>query len=228
MVAHEELLHAIPLFHPLTDDELELLATALRIQRLPKGAIVFQEGDPAHYLLVVATGRVKVVLMGREGQELILDRLGPGSILGELAVLDGAPRSATAITLEPTVFLELSRERLFDLIERHPRFSAKILSHLAKTTREATERLRTMTMFDVYGRILRTVIALARRQGALNGSHAILQHRPSVQELANMVSCSRETVSRAMKVLQENGYLSITGKDLTIEARALKQYWYSV
>ncbi len=226
-LASRQALRSVPLFSELADAELDLIASTARELHYPKGHMVFSEGDQGDFILVVLAGRVKIVLIGEEGRELILTRLGPGSVFGELAVLDGAPRSATAITTEKTVFLQLKKEQLLRIVHQHPSFGTTIMRHMAGNMRETNERVRTLSMFDVYGRILRTLIGLARQHGNLENSRITLRHRPSNQELANMANCSRETVSRAMKVLQQNSYVTVTGDDLAIELRALKRYWHS-
>lgn len=224
MAVPGDILGRVPLFRHLSDKEMKLLGEASRLVRVPKGTLVFHEGDPGDYLLVVSSGHVKLVLFGRDGRELVLEKHGPGSVFGELAVIDGAPRSASAVTLEATVFLQLKRAPLLDLIDRFPAFGAHLLVHLARLLRDNTYRLRTLSMFDVYGRILRTLIGLARRHGATNGTRLVLQQRPSTVELAHMINCSRETVSRAMKVLQDNGFVSLSGNSLTIASRTIRQY----
>jgi len=107
-------LQSIPLFSELTNEEIDLILDNAREQRYPRGSIVFYEGDPGDFLMVVISGKVKVVLLGEGGQEIILAMLGPGNFFGEMAILESAPRSATVMTIEPSEFYA-STNRVFPL-----------------------------------------------------------------------------------------------------------------
>jgi len=210
-------LQSIPLFSELTNEEIDLILDNAREQRYPRGSIVFYEGDPGDFLMVVISGKVKVVLLGEGGQEIILAMLGPGNFFGEMAILESAPRSATVMTIEPSEFLCLDQQSFSALLQRHPPISIKILKHLSERLRQADEQIRSLAMFDIYGRIAQCLLRLGQTQGKRLEEKLVITDRPSFQELSHMIGCSRETVSRAMKVLQEDGYLTVTRKDITIK-----------
>ncbi len=209
-------LKSIPLFSELTNTELDLILASAREQRYPRGSIVFYEGDPGDFLMVVLTGKVKVVLLGKEGQEIILALLGPRDFFGEMAILESAPRSATVMTIEASEFLCLAQQNFTTLLQNHPPISMKILKHLSERLRQANEQIRSLAMFDIYGRIAQCLLRLGQTQGQRLDGKLVITDRPSFKELSHMIGCSRETVSRAMKVLQEDGYLIVTRKDITI------------
>src|SRR5262245_51010864 len=106
-------LRQVALFEGLDGAELDLIASAARKLRFPKGSIVFQEGDPGDFLLVIEKGRVKVTLLGDDGREQIVNIMEAPAMLGEVALLDGSPRSATVMTIEATVFVQIARAPLF-------------------------------------------------------------------------------------------------------------------
>ncbi|RMH06442.1 MAG: Crp/Fnr family transcriptional regulator [Nitrospirae bacterium] len=214
-IRHEHL-KAIPLFSELTDAELRLITTQAREQRYPKGNIVFYEGDPGDFLMIILSGKVKVVLLGQEGQELILSILEPGNFFGEMAILEAAPRSATVITIEPSEFLCLDQASFSSLIQRHPPIALKILRHLSARLRQADEQLRSLAMFDIYGRIAQCLLKLGQTGGRYDQGQLVISNRPSFQELAHMIGCTRETVSRALKVLQEEGYVAVNRREIII------------
>lgn len=209
-------LKSIPLFSELTNTEFDLILASAREQRYPRGSIVFYEGDPGDFLMVVLTGKVKVVLLGKEGQEIILALLGPRDFFGEMAILESAPRSATVMTTEASEFLCLGQQNFTTLLQNHPPIGMKILKHLSERLRQANEQIRSLAMFDIYGRIAQCLLRLGQTQGQRLDGKLVITDRPSFQELSHMIGCSRETVSRAMKVLQEDGYLIVTRKDITI------------
>jgi len=209
-------LKKIPLFSELTHAELDLILSTSREKRYPKGNIIFYEGDPGDFLLIILSGKVKVVLLGEGGQEIILAILGPGSFFGEMAILEDAPRSATVLTLEDSEFLFLEQKSLTSLLKGNSSIALKILKNLSARLRKADDQIRSLAMFDIYGRISQCLFNLGETQGKRLNETLVIQERPSFQELAHMVGRTRETVSRAMKVLQEDGYLTVSRKEIVI------------
>jgi CRP/FNR family transcriptional regulator, cyclic AMP receptor protein len=223
-VERRSILKHVPLFAELVDAELEMLEGALRTKRYPKGSIVFHEGDPGDCLLVILSGRVKVCLLGRNGEETIVRILERPEFLGEIALIDAAPRSASVIAIEPTELLEIGREPFLKLLAKHPAIGPKIMTQLARAVRRTTEQIRTLSMFDVHGRVLRCLLVLAQDKGQSVRSRMVLRPRPSIAELARMIGFERETVSRAMKTLRATGYVTDVDRGLAVEQRAIRQY----
>ncbi len=200
----------VPLFSDLTDKELSVLAASGKSRKFPAKNVVFQEGEPGDVLLVILSGKVKVLLTGKDGQEFILTMLGPENFFGEMAILEAAPRSATVMTVEPSEFLLLEQKDLIGLIKKYPGIAVKILKHLSQRLRKTNEQIRSLVMFDIYGRVGRCLLNLAEIQGGRANGQFLVPNRPSFQEMAKMVGCSRETLSRAMKALKDNGCLTVT------------------
>jgi CRP-like cAMP-binding protein len=219
-----DILRTVPLFTGLSDAEIDLIAKSSRRVRYPAKSVVFQEGDSGDFLLVVLQGRVKVMLLGDGGQETIVSILEPPGLLGEIALLDEAPRSATVMTLANTEFLRISRAPFLELLNEHPAIARKVMSHLAGALRDANEQIRTLAMFDAYGRIVRCLLGIARKHGRAEGERMIVRPKPSFQDIAKMIGCSRETVSRAVKTLEETGYVSEVEGGLALEPRAVRRY----
>jgi CRP-like cAMP-binding protein len=219
-----EILRRIPLLSGLADADLELVARSSRRIKYPKKSIVFQEGDPGDFLLVILRGRVKVTLLGEEGRETIVATLERPAFLGEVALLDEAPRSATVMTLEATEFLQITRGPFMALVKSHPPIAMKIMAGLANELRRATEQIRSLSMFDVHGRVLRCLLVMAHQHGESTPTRIVIRPRPSLKDLALMIGCSRETVSRAIKVLKDTGYVSAVDRGLAIEHRAIRRY----
>ena len=225
MVVSKSVLRTVPLLSVLSDAELDQLVKTPRFVRHRKGSVVFHEGAPGDHRLILLSGRIKVVLLGEGGQELVLAILTAPDFLGEIALVDGAPRSATCITLEETELLYLTQRQFMTLLRQQP-VAMKIMRHLAGCLRQADEQLRTLSMFDVHGRVVRCLFGLARQQGVQERARIIIQPRPSNQLLAHMIGSSRETVSRAMRVLHEAGYVTASKTTCVLEERAVKRYGY--
>jgi len=212
----KQALKQVPLFTDLTGSELNLLMASGVRRKYPSKNIVFQEGEPGDFLLVILSGKVKVLLSGKEGKEFILTMLGPGNFFGEMALLESAPRSATVVTVEASEFFRIEKQAFADLLANYPDIALKILKGLSQRLRKTTEQIRSLVMFDIYGRVGRCLLNLAETQGEQERGGFIIPNRPSFQELAQMVGCSRETLSRAMKILRSNGCLTISRNSIVI------------
>lgn len=217
MVMYKQAIKNVPLFSELTDQELNLLAASGSCQKFPDKNVIFQEGDSGEVLFIILSGKVKVLLTGKNGQEFILSHLGPGNFFGEMAILESAPRSASVVTVEPSECFLLGRKALTELLKHHPDIAMKILKNLSQRLRKVSEQVRSLVMFDMYGRVGRCLLDLAEFQdGVETHGQLLIFNRPSFQELANMVGCSRETLSRTLKALKENGSLLVTRKTIYI------------
>jgi CRP/FNR family transcriptional regulator, cyclic AMP receptor protein len=228
MAVRASLLKTFPFFADLSESELSVIIQFVREVHYPKASIVFYEGDSADSLLLIVSGKVKVVLLGEQGQETILKVLASGSFFGELSLIEDGRRSATVITLEKATFLQLQRDAFLTAVQANPAIAMRILKQLAARVRELSEEIRSLTMFDIYGKAVRCLIQLAQSQGIRKNGVILVAGRPSNQDIARMIGCTRESVSRAMKVLQENQYLILTSAGIQIKQRALKQYWPSL
>lgn len=217
-------LQQMPLFAELGAAELEIIAGASRRKVYPKGSIIFYEGDRGDYLLLILSGRVKVSLLGRDGKETLIRSLGRHEFLGEIALIDESPRSATVIAVERTEVLEIARESFLKIVVKRPAIALKIMTQLARALRRATEQIRTLSMFDVHGRVLRCLLTIAQDKGQSAETGMVIRPRPSIAEIAHMVGCERETVSRALKTLREIGYVKDVDRGLAVEPRAVRQY----
>jgi CRP/FNR family transcriptional regulator, cyclic AMP receptor protein len=217
MVMYKQAIKNVPLFSELTDQELSLLAASGSRQKFPDKNVIFQEGDSGEVLFIILSGKVKVLLTGKNGQEFILSHLGSGNFFGEMAILESAPRSASVITVEPSEFFLLGQKALKELLTNHPDIAMKILKNLSQRLRKVSEQVRSLVMFDMYGRVGRCLLNLAEFQdGVETHGQLLISNRPSFQELANMVGCSRETLSRTLKALKENGSLTVTRNTIYI------------
>ncbi len=186
---------------------------------------MFCEKEPGDFMLLVLTGQVNIVIYGEENEELLLHKLGPGSFLGELALLDQAPRAATVITATDADFLQLMGTEFRELLKSDHRLCTKIIDHLTSRVRDMTNQLRMLTMGDVYEKILRCLVRLAKQNAKIERELYVIDPIPPQQELATMIGCSRETVNRAIRDLKTTGFIKEQDGCLRIEERALKKYW---
>ena len=216
---------SIPIFSELSEEELAHLLSKSHRVRHPKGSVVFFQGDEGDELVIILKGKVQVLLLGRQGEELIFRTLGPGGFLGELALLDPSPRSATVMTVEAAELLQIKHGPFLEILQNNPNLSQKLLTHLARHVRDLTDQLNTMANFDVYGCIIRCLLRMASESGEVEESQVVLRQPVSVQELAQRIGNRRETVSRALKVLEDTQFIKRTKEGLVLTHRAIKRYW---
>ncbi|MFH0344520.1 MAG: Crp/Fnr family transcriptional regulator [Chromatiales bacterium] len=202
-------------FPKLVRADLELLAKCGITKRYKSKTVLITEGEPSHELYIVESGLVRVYTSEKSGKEVTLTFLGPWECFGELGLLDDAPRSASVATLETSTLHVVSKPAFLNCLSKHPEISIKLLQALVQQVRLLTGRVRDIALLDVYGRIARSLMALAREQGG----QWVIEQRMTQQDLASLVGCAREMVARVMKDLTTGGYLEVKGKHITIKRR---------
>ena len=210
-----DFLATVPLFNGLDRIELERFAEVTREKSYPKGSVILFEDDPGDSLFVVREGRVKVVLIGEDGREVILGVLGIGEYFGELSLIDDRPRSAHVIAMEDSNLLVLRREDFRKRVESSPSVAWSLLTELSRRLRRADDKIGGLVLLDVPGRIARLLLDLAEESGT-NAIEKTLTH----QTIAQMIGASRETVSRAMKDFQDAGWITVERRRIALADRA--------
>ena len=215
-----EALRGCGLFGNADEQTLDALAAALRVRRFRKAETVFHQGDPGDALFIVASGTVKVVLPSDEGAEpAIVAVLGPGEFFGELAILDGAPHSATIVAIEPTETLVLHRDAFLALIDSEPDLRRALLASLATEIRRLTGHVEDLHFLDLPGRLASRILRLSVEcepdpDGAIRISWPYTQ-----SELAGMIGGSRQSVNRLLADLAEEGLVRIEHDVLVVTDR---------
>jgi CRP/FNR family cyclic AMP-dependent transcriptional regulator len=214
-----DFLATVPLFGGLDRTELQRFAELTREKFYPKGSVILFENDPGDSLFVVRQGRVKVVLIGEDGREVILGVLGVGEHFGELALIDDRPRSAHVIAMEESHLLVLRRDDFRRRVESSPVVAWSLLTELSRRLRRADEKIGGLVLLDVPGRIARLLLDLSEESGSDTIEKALTH-----QTIAQMIGASRETVSRAMKDFQDAQWVTVERRRITLANRtALEQ-----
>ena len=222
-----QILKRIPLFSSLKDEELEAIDKLSLTKKCSKDTIILLEDEEGDTLFIILQGKVKVSTFSEGGKELIFTILGEGEFFGDMSLLDGRPRSATVISIEDTELKMIRRSDFHNLIEKHPRIALKLLEALTLRLRRTDERLESIALLDVTGRIAGIILQLGDEHGEKIGKSIKIKSRPTHQELANMVGTTRETVTRILKQLENKKYITMEGKELTIhDAETFKRDLY--
>jgi CRP-like cAMP-binding protein len=222
-----ELLHGVPLFSTLPDDDLVRVAAVSVQRRFDAGAIVFREGDASNTCYVIRSGHARAVREHSDGRSITLARFGPGDIFGELAMLDDERRSATIETLEETDVIAILGADMRRLLREHPEISVKLISALGRRLRETNERLARQSFQTVQSRVasvLAQLVSAARAEGAGDGDVVITSTQA---DLAQLAGSSRESASRFLAVLERAGIITQGRGRLTVhDTGALERYVY--
>lgn len=212
-------LQQVPLFSQLSLADFQRVIDVAREKSYPKNSVILFEDDPGDALFVVASGQVKVVLIGEDGREVILSVLGQGQFFGEMSLIDDEPRSAHVIAMEDSHLVVLRRQDFEAILMQAPVIAVALLKELTRRLRRADEKVGSLVLLDVHGRVARLLLDMAEEEGGDRIARRLTHHT-----IAQMIGSSRETVSRTMRDLVEKGHIVVDRKDIVIRDRpALEQ-----
>lgn len=198
-------LRSVSLFRGLNDGALRHLAEQSRYCQFQAGEILFYQGEPGFTCHVVMRGRLRVFVLGEDGRELAMRIFGPGEIVGEMALLEGLPRSANVEALEATETLELQRDVLLYCLRNSPTLALSLLQNLSARLRYATEEAEGLASLTVAERLVRRLRKLAEWSGVPVPGGVRIVPPMTQQELAALIGTSRESVNRALVRLRRRG-----------------------
>jgi len=199
----------------IADPLVRELAQRGQLRSIARNTVFIHEGDQGDSLFVILAGRVKVFVADAEGREMVLDIHGPGDYVGEMA-LDGRPRAASVMAMEPTVCSVLTRDALRAAIAANPDVAMNLIGTLIERVRTATENVRSLALMDVYGRVARLLLSLAVERP---GGKAVVPEKLTQQDIADRVGASRDMISRIFKDLTTGGYVTVVDRQITINRK---------
>jgi CRP/FNR family transcriptional regulator len=205
------------LFARVDDAALGVCAASLRVRRFRRGETIFHQGDPGDSLFIVESGSVKIVLPSPEGEEgAIIATLGRGDFFGELALLDGAAHSATAVALEPTQALVLGRATFERLVDESPSLRHALFAGLVAELRRLTGHVEELHFLDLPGRLASRLVRIARDVDPAAAGEIRLVWPYTQSDLAAMIGGTRQTVNRLLNDLAERGLIRFEKDALVI------------
>ncbi|MEZ4752767.1 MAG: Crp/Fnr family transcriptional regulator [Bdellovibrionota bacterium] len=203
-------LDLIPIFSKLEANEKQSLEAMLQSRTYEKGSHLMKFGEVGDEMMFIVSGMVNVSLLNDEGKEFIITRLGPGEMLGELALITGDTRSADIVAIEDSVVFILSKSDFLTHAKNYSGMSLCLLIALARRLSYSTQKSGELALLDVYHRLAKVLNEM------VDESDNIISARPTHQELAAMVGTSREVVSRALKNMEQQDSIKIDGKRIII------------
>ena len=213
-----------PVFAGLPVREIDTLAAATREEPCRARDYVFMEGDPAQWLCIVKSGRIRIVRHSRAGNDVVLELLGPGEIFGGVAVIEKRPFPAAAQALEASVILKIPAQALIALSERHPSIIRELALMIGRRLRAAHDSIRSLASDPVEARLAATLLRLALRDGVRSAAGLALPFHLTRQSLADMCGTTVETAIRVMSRWTRDGLVVDEGARLAVaDLEALRE-----
>ena len=196
-------------FDPLSKTEKESLKTEFTINAANKGKFIITANSESDSLSFLISGKVKVCTSDKSGKEAIVALLGPGECIGELSLITGDKRSADVIAISDCQLLEIPKSKFMAHAKKHAGLSILLLERLAKRLQNATKRITDLALYDVSHRLTRILTEIGKALPDTADGMYVVNDRPTHQELASMVGATREVVTRALKHLEDEGYILV-------------------
>lgn len=220
-----DLLRRVPFLAVLTVTDRRALVAAANRRRFGRGEAIFHKDERGELLFIIEEGSVRIYLPSPQGADLTLAVLGAGDFFGEMALLDGGPRSASATALRETATLVLGRADFTAVLQSRPQSAMAVLAAVAQRLREADEMAGDLAFLDVGGRVAKKLLELAAAHGVQRPDGTLLELSLTQEGLANMVGVTRESVNRHLSTLRRQGVIAREGRRFLIrDAEALRRY----
>ena len=207
------------LLRHLPPAELKRVAASMVVPGHPAQTTIFQKGDQSPSMMAVVRGRVKICTYSADGKELVLNIIDRGGVFGEIAVLDGRPRTADAVALDETDLLVLDRNKLLPILAAHPDLATRLIGVLCERLRQTSEHLEDAMLREAPSRLARGLLRLAGTFGRDETDGTRLDIKLSQQQLGNLIGASRESVNKHIVDWTRTGYLAMKSGCIVIRDR---------
>ncbi len=211
-----EFARKVPLFQGLTDTEVLAVCSLMIPREFRTGEVIVRRDEEGQTFFIIVSGAAHVTVITAEDKQSILATLKRSDFFGEIAILDGEPRSASVIAADNCKVLMLHRKPFLEILHRFPKITIQMLIEMSKRLRKSDRQINTLSLMSAYGRVAEVILRIAKEQGCRNGNIIIIPERPTHQMIAEMAGTSRETVSRILSTLQKKRYISIERKRMII------------
>jgi CRP-like cAMP-binding protein len=216
MMTPIEILKQSPLFNSLENADLEGLVSSMRVQSLKQGQTLFYKGDEGTALYIIKRGAIKIVLPSKIGDEIIVTIFTVNDFFGEMALLDGEPRSANAVAIEPTEVFVLNRNNFLSFLKSNINAIRSILSSLSKRLRLTDEFLEDTCFLSISARLAKKLVELAESHGKKEENIVNIDLNLTQKELGDMIGATRESTNKELKMLRDRGLISTDGYRIKI------------
>ena len=199
-----------PLFDALPREALDHILSQATEKTVKRGQTLYQKGDAGSYMVAVLSGRMRMSATSPEGREITLNMIDSGEVFGEIALLDGKPRSADATAIEDSQLMLVERRHFLPYLDTNHALALRLIDVLCERLRDTSETLGDFAMMGLEGRLARKLLSLAAEYGRPDGAHVRLEIRLSHTDLGRFVGSSRESVNKQLRAWEEDGIVSRT------------------
>ena len=215
-VDRRRLLADVSIFNVLDDAQLDGLFKVTTTKKLKDGQILFRKGDAGRQLYGVVEGRLKIYASGSDGKEVVFGLADPGEVIGEIALLDSNPRSATVVAVAASELLVLDRRDFLPFLERHPQVAVRLSELLAERLRRLSELTEDSVLLAMRSRLAKKLVSLARTYGEPCDAGMRIDMKLSQQSLGDMVGTSRESINKQLRAWKQSGLVTSIKGYITI------------
>ncbi len=204
-----ELLASVSIFAARGDKERDQLRQATTTKKLKPKEVLCRKGDPGNQLYGILAGSLKVTTTGTDGKDVMFGLMGPGEVIGEIALLDGEERSATVTAVESTELLTLHRRELIPFLERNPQAAISLACVLAARVRQLSDRAEDRQTLPLPGRLAKRLLSLSESHGKRPIVGGPVEVRMPQQDLADLVGTTRESVNKQLRAWEQEGIVEL-------------------
>jgi len=200
------LLRGHPVFGALEPVQLEQLVSYGRTRRVPSGTTIFSKGDPGTELFAVSAGTVKITVPSLDGREAMFNLLHAGEIFGEIALLDGRPRTADAVAMTDCELMVIERRDFLTFVHGEPQVALQLIALLCERLRIASQHYEEVVFLDLPTRLARILLQLAEQSEATSGRHKLTITQ---REISQMLGSTRETVNKQLRAWAKRKWITL-------------------
>ncbi len=208
------------LFRHLREPEMAALLAHARIEHRKRNQVIFRKDSPGYGLMAVLSGRVKISSPGADGKEVVLNIINPGEVFGEVALLDGKPRTADAVAIAPSELMVIDRRDFVPFLESNPQVGIRLLAVLCERLRRTSEQLQDVLFLDLRARLAKTLLRLGETHGRTTAGGRQIDLKLSQAELGQMTGLARESINKTLRDWHKRGLIRLERGTITIRNAA--------
>lgn len=206
----------IRLFDGISPSDMQEMDKITRMEEVKKRQPLYLPGDPSSNVYLLKKGRVKIANTAPSGKEVTFEILEPGEVFGELEVLEDAPRATSAEALDDTLICVIPRKDFDQYLAMHPNVTVKLTKLIGLRLKKIQSRVEDLVFRDVPARLAHLLLELSKTDGVADKQGIRLRAKLTHQEMANLIGCSRETVSTIMGQFRDQGLIHMDGRTITL------------
>jgi CRP/FNR family transcriptional regulator, cyclic AMP receptor protein len=206
------------LFGNLSSEQIDRLAACIVGKSVPRGTNICAKGDPGSSLFVICQGTVKISVPSADGHDAVLNLIGKGDVFGEIALLDGRPRTADVVAITDCELFVIERRDFLPLVKEEPEIALKMIEILCAKLRRTTEQAENLMFLHLPGRLARALLRLS------DGDERERKVAVTQKDLGNIIGMSRESTNRQLRIWEEQGWVRLErGGIVILSAKALER-----